>query len=88
LNKDTGDDPSHLVDKEDFTKFLNAFLKIPKKKMVSPPTAYEKALIVARPLGDLKKKTPRKVILPELLNTTTPIKTTKMVSKTKKEGTK
>lgn len=54
LNKDG--DISTFINKEDFNNFLNEFLKISKKKMTLPPTAFEKTLIVAKPIEENNKK--------------------------------
>lgn len=82
LNKD-GD--SRFINKEDFKNFLNEFLKISKKKMASPPTAFEKALIVAKPHEEMKKKkASNKAILPGLLEKTPPV-VEKLKNKNKKK---
>lgn len=73
LNKD--DDESRHIHKEDFKDFIKEFIKISKKQMASPPTDYEKALIVARPQEELKRKSPKKAILPELVEKKTILKT-------------
>lgn len=66
LNKQ--DDTSGRISKDEFKLFLKEFLKTSKKRIASPPTQYEKALIVAKPSEEIKKTTTKKVtILPELL---------------------
>ena len=66
LNKQ--DDAGARINKDEFKLFLKEFLKTSKKRMASPPTQYEKALIVAKPSEEIKGKSAKKlVILPELL---------------------
>lgn len=66
LNKE--DDAGARINKDEFKLFLKEFLKTSKKRMASPPTHYEKALIVAKPSEEMKGKSVKKVaILPELL---------------------
>jgi len=69
-------DKSKYINKEDFKEFLKEFLKASKEQIASPPTAFEKALILAKPTEEKKRYSPaKKVILPELLaKTTTPKK--------------
>lgn len=57
-------DFQYHYDKDMFKKFFEKFLKCAdKKKVVEPPTYLEKALIVGRPI----RRTPKKVILPEVV---------------------
>lgn len=66
LNKQ--DDTGGRINKDEFKLFLKEFLKTSKKRMASPPTQYEKALIVARPSEEIKRTSAKKLaILPELL---------------------
>lgn len=61
-------DTSGHISKDEFKLFLKEFLKTSKKRMASPPTQYEKALIVAKPSEEIKRTTTKKItILPELL---------------------
>jgi len=60
-------DKSKYINKEDFKEFLKEFLKASKEQIASPPTAFEKALILAKPTEE-RKTPPKKVILPELVN--------------------
>lgn len=64
INKDKA---IEYINKEEFKEFLKDFLKVSKKKMASPPTELEKALIVSKPLEEIRKKPARKVILPEIV---------------------
>lgn len=66
LNKNGGG--SKFIKKEDFKDFIEEFLTISKKKMTSPPTEFEKAMIMATPLEETKKRTSKKVIIPEIIN--------------------
>lgn len=63
INKD--EDP--YINKEDLKQFLKEFLKASKNQMASPPTKFEKALIIAKPIEEIKNKPTKKVILPEIV---------------------
>lgn len=77
-------DKSKYINKEDFKEFLKEFLKASGKQISSPPTAFEKALILAKPTEEIQKRklTPKKISLPVLSDkTTTPRKKTTPLKK-------
>jgi hypothetical protein len=75
LNKET---KSKKINEKKIKDFLKEFLKTSdKQKIFSPPTDFEKALIIEE-TGPIRIKTPKKIILPKFVadtnNETCPIK--------------
>jgi len=61
LNKET---KSKKLNEKKVEAFFKEFLKTTnKQKIVSPPTEFEKALIIQEPIP-IRLKTPKKIILP------------------------
>jgi len=82
LNKET---KSKKINEKKIKAFLQEFLKTSdKQKIVSPPTAFEKALIIEE-TGPIHLKTPKKIILPKFVadtnKETCPIKKMKTTRK-------
>jgi hypothetical protein len=73
LNKET---KSKKLNDKKVEAFMKEFLKTTdKQKIISPPTNFEKALIIQEPTL-IRIKTPKKIILPPFVQTTAPKKTT------------
>lgn len=73
LNKET---KSKKLNEKKVEAFMKEFLKTKdKKKIISPPTKFEKALIIQEPTL-IRLKTPKKIILPTFIENTVPKKTT------------
>lgn len=73
LNKET---KSKKLNEKKVEAFMKEFLKTTdKQKIISPPTKFEKALIIQEPTL-IRLKTPRKIILPTFIEDTAPKKTT------------
>ena len=73
LNKET---KSKRLNEKKVEAFLKEFLKTTnKQKIVSPPTEFEKALIIQEP-SPIRLKTPKKIILPAFVEKTQPKKKT------------
>lgn len=77
----------NYINKTEFSEFLKDFLKSSKKKMASPPTQFEKALIIAKPVDEIKKPAVSNVVLssPELLDKIRKSLKNKTISKNKIE---
>lgn len=73
LNKET---KSKKLNEKKVEAFMKEFLKTTdKQKIISPPTKFEKALIIQEPTL-IRLKTPKKIILPTFIENTVPKKTT------------
>ena len=73
LNKET---KSKKLNEKKVEAFMKEFLKTTnKQKIISPPTEFEKALIIQEPTL-IRMKTPKKIILPTFVGNTSPNKTT------------
>ena len=74
LNKET---KSKKLNEKKVEAFMKEFLKTTnKQKIISPPTEFEKALIIQEPTL-IRLKTPKKIILPTFVENTVSKKTTK-----------
>lgn len=80
-------DKTSYMNNEDFKEFLKEFLKSSKKQIASPPTEFERALIISKPIEQIRNKPTPKAILPELLEKKRPVLTVKKIEKKKKKKT-
>ena len=79
LNKET---KSKKLNEKKVEAFIKEFLKTTnKQQIISPPTQFEKALIIQEPIP-IRLKTPKKIILPTFVENT--VKQTKNTIKKKK----